>query len=150
MARISKTGVPSLKQASLLFFILLVVVGMGVVAPMIRPDFTLESFLSPGDYPLSVDKPLLVGDYNLSPNPGVTNNGSQDIYTDYPVFPARSCGNNNIRYWRRPNNGKCAPASMCGGLYTDTNQKIPPQPMAPKWDSGIRVNYFESSPGDCA
>ncbi len=111
------------KQVGLLFFILVLIIGMGVIAPTIRPGLTIEGFKTPGDYPLSVDKPLLVGDYNLSLSPGITNRGSQDIYRDYPVFPAASCGTNNIRYWRRPSNGQCAPASMCGGLYTDTEQK---------------------------
>ena len=134
-----------LKQVALLFFILVIIIGMGVIAPMIRPGLTIEGFLTPGDYPLSIDKPLLVGDYNLAPNPGITDRGSQDIYGDYPVFPATSCGTNNIRYWRRPSNGQCTPASMCGGLYTNTEQKIPPQTASPKWDDGIRVNYFDSS-----
>ena len=142
---VRSTGNPYSKQAGMLFFILVVVIGMGIIAPMVPNSSLLENFLSPGDYPLSIDKPLLVGDYNLSPNPGITNNGSQAIFKDYPVFPVSSCGTNNIRYWRRPNNGQCTPASMCGGLYTDTEQKIPPPPVAPEWDNGIRVNYFESS-----
>ena len=63
---------------------------------------------------------------------------------DYPVFSASSGGTNHLRYWRRPTNGKCSRADMCGGLYMDTEQKIPAAPVAPKWGEGIRVNYFDT------
>ena len=80
---------------------------------------TSENFtnLEPGTYPVSVDEPILYGDYPVKENPGVTNLGSEQLYKDYPIFPADSDKTNNIRYWDTPNNGQCSPGCMCGGLY---------------------------------
>jgi hypothetical protein len=112
----------------------------------INPISNKEEFtnLAPGDYPLTEDKPLLVNDYPEKANPGVSNLGSQQLYKDYPVFPATSMHTNNIRYWKTPNNGLCSPAIMCGGLYDPKNISIPPAPAPPQWDNGIRVNYYDS------
>jgi len=104
-----------------------------------------EGFLNPDKYPLSVEKPLLRGFYKEKKNPGITNNEAKDIYQNYPVYPASCPQNNNIRYWKTPNNGQCEPAEFCGGLYETTVHPIPPPPRQPGWDNGIRVNYFESS-----
>ena len=101
--------------------------------------------LTPGNYPISVDKPILHGFYNEKKNPGVTANQASDIYNNYPVFPASCSYNNNIRYWKKPTNGKCEPAEFCGGLYEETIHPIPKPPRQPRWDNGTRVNYYESS-----
>ncbi len=100
------------------------------------------SELAPGIYPLSENKPLLYENYNLVTPPSLSAAlGSSDIYQDYPVFPATSTKNNNIRYWENPNNGTCAPADMCGGLYADTKQDIPSTSPPPDW-SARRVNFY--------
>jgi hypothetical protein len=101
-----------------------------------------EGFLNPGVYPLSEDKPLLYENYNLIEHPNIYNLGSSDIYHKYPIYPATSTKNNNVRYWENPNNGTCAPADMCGGLYADTNQNIPTPTPAPDW-SALRVNFYQ-------
>ena len=108
------------------------------------PWLAVEGFLSSGKYPLSVDQPLLYNDYLVNKNPGASAISASQQYVDYPVFPASSCGTNNLRYWRRPTNGQCSRADMCGGLYMNTKQKIPPPPVAPKWGAGLRVNYFDT------
>jgi len=82
--------------------------------------------------------------YKTKENPGVSGYSSSDIISDYPMFPASSCQNNNIRYWRRPNNGTCSPADFCGGIYESTEQNIPP-PVQPPSDKAVRVNYYDSS-----
>jgi len=104
-----------------------------------------EGFLNPDNYPISVEKPLLRGFYKEKKNPRITDNESKDIYKNYPVFPASCTTNNNIRYWKTPNNGTCEPAEFCGGLYEPTIHPIPKPPLPPKWDNGMRVNYYESS-----
>lgn len=104
-----------------------------------------EGFFNPGNYPFSVVKPLLSGVYKERVNPGITPNKGADIYQNYPVFPASCSYNNNIRYWKKPTNGKCEPAEFCGGLYEETLHPIPKPPRQPRWDDGIRVNYYESS-----
>jgi hypothetical protein len=111
-----------------------------------------ESFanLKPGAYPKSVDEPLLHGDYPVKQNPKVANLGSQEIYQDYPVFSSDSEQSNNIEYWETPDNGKCAPACLCGALYDKKIIPQHPEPHAPQWGSGIRVNYYDSESFSCS
>jgi hypothetical protein len=108
-----------------------------------------EGFLSfpdnisqPGNFPLSVDKPLLYGDYNVKTPPFLSALNASDIYREYPIFPAHSTKINNIRYWTKPENGTCSRAELCGYFYDDyTNQHIPPPLQSPGWNK--RVNYYE-------
>ena len=104
-----------------------------------------EGFWNPDKYPISVEKPLLRGYYREKKNPKITDNESKDIYKNYPVFPASCPRNNNIRYWKNPNNGTCTTSEFCGGLYESTLHPIPKPPTQPRWDNGVRVNYYESS-----
>tara|TARA_Y100001958_G_scaffold159515_1_gene161389 strand:+ start:3857 stop:4267 length:411 start_codon:yes stop_codon:yes gene_type:complete len=105
-----------------------------------------EGFKNPGDYPVSVEKPLLRGFYREKKNPRVSTNEAADIYKNYPIFPASSTKNNNIRYWTQPSNGTCNPAVFCDTMYKKTKQVIPPPPLAPLWDSGnVRVNFYDTS-----
>ena len=70
-----------------LFIILLIVIFTASIAPSIDFNTQLESFENPGKYPVSVDQPLLYGDYNVSKHPSVSKNGAQQNYLNYPVFP---------------------------------------------------------------
>jgi hypothetical protein len=106
--------------------------------------------LEPGTYPVSVDEPILYGDYPVKENPGVTNLGSEQLYKDYPIFPAKSDKINNIRYWDTPNNGQCSPGCMCGGLYDKKTIDIPAPPPVPQWGKGTRVNYYDSESFNCS
>ena len=100
-----------------------------------------NKLLSPGDFPLTVDKPLLVDDYNLKNPPYLSALNASDIYKEYPIFPAHSTNINNIRYWTKPENGTCSRAEVCGYLYEDyTDQHIPPPPTPPGWNK--RVNFY--------
>ena len=105
-----------------------------------------EHFSDAGEYPSSVDNPILHGTYKVNTSPGVSGFGVEDIYMNYPTFPINSCANNNVRYWRKPTNGLCSPPELCGGLYDDTEQEIPPPATPPRWDSGTRVNFYEYGP----
>jgi hypothetical protein len=101
-----------------------------------------NSYLSPGEFPLTVDKPLLQGDYNLKTPPYLSALNASDIYKEYPIFPAHSTEINNIRYWTKPENGTCSRAEVCGYLYEDyTDQHIPPPLTPPGWNK--RVNFYE-------
>lgn len=128
-----------------LLIILVIVIFTASIAPSIDFNTMVENFENPGIFPVAVDKPLLHDDYKISKHPGVSANSSQQNYLNYPVFPANSPTSNNIRYWRRPTNGKCSPADFCGNLYENTQQNIPAPAPAPQWDDGTRVNYYESS-----
>ena len=100
-----------------------------------------QSLLSPGEFPLTVDKPLLYGDYNVKTPPFLSALNASDIYKEYPIFPAHSLENNRIRYWTKPENGTCSRAEMCGYFYDDyTEQNIPAPPPVPGWNK--RVNYY--------
>jgi len=101
-----------------------------------------NKLLSPGEFPLTVDKPLLVDDYNLKTPPYLSALSASDIYKEYPIFPAHSTQLNNIRYWTKPENGTCSRAELCGYLYEDyTDQHIPPPLTTPGWNK--RVNFYE-------
>jgi hypothetical protein len=133
-----------------LLVILVVSIGSSIIGPMMNISISKlinkqpkETFISPGKYPLAVTKPILYNSYNTKKNPGVSAYSSSDIISDYPIFPASSCQNNNIRYWRRPNNGTCSPADFCGGIYKSTEQDIP-STLQPPLDQGVRVNYYDS------
>lgn len=91
----------------------------------------------------NLGRPLLY-DYKEKTIPRLSSNESQDIYTNYPVFPADSCKNNNIRYWKRPTNGKCSPAEFCESLYDTTLQNISPPIQSQPWTGVTRVNYYAS------
>ena len=103
-----------------------------------REGFT--SKLSSGEYPCSVNNPLLQDSYTLLDLPGISTFNSRNSYETYPVFPASSPEINNIRYWNNPDNGKCSPLDMCKGIYKDTVQKKT-QLAVPGWNS--RVNFYE-------
>jgi len=100
----------------------------------------IENFLSPGEYPISLDEPILYNDYNVKTHPKLVKS-IKDVYKNYPVFPSNSLKNNNIRYWDLPTNGKCTPPEFCMSLYNKTPQIIPPKPTSPGFDNK-RVNYY--------
>ena len=85
---------------------------IGLIVPMFL-KMNVEG-MEPGSYPTSVSNPLLIYTYKKKKNPGLSNRKAVDNYNlDFPHFPAGSCGTNNVRYWRRPNNGTCSPPSFC-------------------------------------
>jgi len=124
--------------------IIAIIVVIGLVFLLQNAKSLTEGFELPGKYPVSVDKPLLYDNYMLAKNPGISASGAEEIYVNKPVFPANSCLNNNIRYWRRPTNGLCTPPDFCGNLYKNTEPNIPAAPVSPEWDTGIRVNFYDS------
>ena len=114
-----------------------------IIVLLFTQSVTHEGFdLRPIQYK-ELSSPLL-HDYIEKHPPKLTNNGAQDIYTNYPVFPADSCQNNNIQQWRRPTNGKCSPAEFCGSLYETTPQEVSPSLHPPPWTGVTRVNYYAS------
>jgi len=124
-----------------LLSLLMIFLFIGIIVPMFL-NINIEG-MEPGNYPISVSKPILYDTYKVKENPGLsTRTVRENNNLDYPIFPAGSCGPNNIRYWRRPNNGKCAPSNICGGIYESTEQKIPEQPEGPTFEQHPRVNYY--------
>ena len=134
------------KSATFLTVFLLLTMALSSSIVSIINSNKKEAFADAGEYPVSIENPILHDSYSVQPNPGVSGLGTKDIYMNYPTFPINSCANNNVRYWRKPTNGLCSPAELCGGLYDDTTQEIPPPATPPKWDSGTRVNFYEYGP----
>jgi hypothetical protein len=92
---------------------------------------------------------LLDGVYPTTNNNGISNNGSSQIWKDYPIVEVGSYEQitNNMKYQKNPDNGTCMPASMCNDLYK--NKDVPSNiinPMSPVNDTcGTRVGYFTTS-----
>jgi hypothetical protein len=108
-----------------------------------------EGFLTSGEYPVAVDKPILYDSYNVKENPGADALGAAQIYVDYPIFPATSLEINNIRYWNIPTNGTCTAPDMCNGLYKSTAQKRFTPSKPPAWNNERRVNYQVAKTETC-
>jgi hypothetical protein len=141
---------------SILFLLFILVIGL-YLAPM---QEMLEGFKGykryksdvlsvPGEFPRSVDKPIL-DDYPLIGSNQVSTNNASDIWQDYPVFGLGSFKQitNNIRYNRNPDDGKCSRAEFCGALYHDAKHppnEITVQPAAEE-GPGARVGYYRSEP----
>ena len=104
-----------------------------------------ENFESAGDYPMSVDNPLLYGHYNVKKHIELSHDNSSDIYENYPIFSSNSKYNNNVRDWRRPTNGTCSRAELCDFVYDNTEQQLASEPELLRWDMLPRVNYYKSA-----
>ena len=99
-----------------------------------------ENFLSYGDYPISVDNPLLHESYYVKKYPKL-DKSTKDIYKNYPIYPSNSLKSNNIRYWDSPTNGRCTPPDFCMSIYNKTIQFIPQEPINPGFQKK-RVNFY--------
>jgi hypothetical protein len=106
----------------------------------IKEAFTTQTGSSYGVYP---SKLLLTDWYPLhKPTPSVSDLESSDQYVNYPIFNARSVHINNLRQWRKPNNGTCSRAEMCGDVYDYRKVTLPTEAEMPGFNKGIRVNYY--------
>lgn len=91
-----------------------------------------------------VPSKLLLEDWYPEKKPKATYS-NQEFSTQWinlPIFPAHSSKINNLRQWRKPNNGTCIEPEMCGNVYEDRKVRLPQQPKIPGFDSGTRVNYY--------
>ena len=146
---------------SILFLLFILIAGL-YLAPM---QEMLEGFKGykryksdvltvPGEFPRSVDKPIL-DDFPLIGGNQVSTNSASTIWQDYPVFGigpyvknAFKQITNNIRYSRNPDDGKCSRAEFCGALYHDAkhqSNEIKQLPVAEE-GPGARVGYYRSEP----
>jgi hypothetical protein len=85
----------------------------------IKSQTLLENFANleqAGPYPASLQNPIL-NSYQANPRPQLSTLSYAQMSRSYPVYPANSLTNNNIRNWPLPNNGTCSPAEFCNALY---------------------------------
>jgi len=76
-----------------------------------------ESFITFGDYPDTVDLPLLNGVYPIKKDSKLSAGGRDKLYELYPVYSSNSPDINNIKDWKTPDNGNCSPAELCNAIY---------------------------------
>jgi hypothetical protein len=107
--------------------------------------------LTPGNFPMDVNVPVLYEEYPLKTRPGISMNNYETNSSYYPIFGSSyNQYTNNVRYWATPDNGKCSPAEFCGGLYNDKKLEISNTPRSiPFSNPDIRVNYYASHPSEC-
>lgn len=140
-----------MKSNNMLNFFLLIIGFLGIMFIVLKNK--KESFMSksiyfsknvnPGNYPVSVTKGILYGDYKQKKNKsGLSNYNSN---SGLVLFPDVALGSykqetNNKRYWETPCNGSSIPPSFCGGLY---EKKIHTETFpAPPKSNCLRVNYY--------
>jgi hypothetical protein len=102
-----------------------------------------------GVYPASVTDVLVADTYPAIGKNELSTNDASDVWWYYPIFEVGSYDQitNNIRYSRNPDTGRCMPASMCGALYKDIENKtnyITPLPPVDVVATGTRVNYYNT------
>ncbi len=107
-------------------------------------NYTLDD--ATGNVPTAETTVLVQDTYPITGVNGISNNNSNDIWWWYPTFKLGSYEQitNNIRYPRRPDDGTCMPASMCGALYKKkymgSNHVYSLPPVNQR--KGNRVGYF--------
>jgi len=143
-------GTPSFISKAIRFLISLLLIYVIYIIIMkifqaIQQKKYLEGFLTSGDYPVAVDKPLLYDSYNVMERPGASPLGAAQIYLDDYIFPAHSVKSNNLRYWTLPTNGQCTAPDMCEGLYKPTQQQMFVSSAPPQWNNERRVNFQVAS-----
>ena len=102
-----------------------------------------EGFENYGILP-NVETDVLLQDWYPvhQPKPSFSDLTQEQQYNNYPAFKANSKYNNNIQYWRKPNNAKCSPGGICGNFYDFKKTEIPPPAPSPGF-SHSRVNYYD-------
>lgn len=101
-----------------------------------------------GKYPTSDETPIL-DSYPFTHYKVVDKDTYSSNSKHYPVFSLGSYEQitNNLRYYKNPDNGLCAPAELCGDFYHDIHTKSNIiKPLPPVCDGNdIRVNYYRTS-----
>ena len=144
-----KKSTNNINNILFIFLIILVLCYFGLFKFVSKEAFQSSSMvndnlLRPGKYPISEDKPLLAGYYNIKDNTNVTKNNNYNIWEEYPVYEnSYKQETNNKKYWSIPDNGLCSPAEFCGTLYTPT--KIKKEKVSPGLPIGApitRINWW--------
>ena len=137
---------------SALFVLVIMLVGF-ILAPFINKVQGKEGYdnyrlANLGEYPVSVNVPILSGDYQYTGNKNVSDKNVSDIWWEYPIFKVGSYKQitNNIRYNRNPDNGICSRAEFCNTLYeNEKNKSNIVTPLPPVCDGpGTRVGYWRT------
>jgi hypothetical protein len=139
----------------------LFLLGVLVVALLLAPflkfseGFTLRGpiELLPGDYPNTVDKPLLSDMFTLTGNTNVLEGGNATNMWKQNLVGNFNQTTNNEKYPDSPDNGSCTPAAFCDLFYkndlNETQDKNTIMPLKPAEEGdGARVNYYRTTPNN--
>lgn len=127
-------------QISLIVIAIIVIYLFSITEAFENMNLGTYGGLNPDKYPSDV---LLADWYpKHQPKPTISDLNEEKQYKNYPVFSAHSTKINNLRQWRKPNNGKCSPAELCGNFYENLDITLPTPANRPGFDKGIRVNFF--------
>jgi hypothetical protein len=150
----------------LLFILFVILVLIGNYCFKNVEKFTQSNNLG-ANYPKSQEEYLVEDSYQRINEIGISNNDSNDIWWNFPIFKLGSYAQitNNIKYPDNPDEGTCMPASMCGALYKskvilgphnygvneigdplqlNSNYSKPLPPV--ELNKGTRVGYFITHP----
>jgi len=134
------------------FLLLLIILAIGLPVIFNFTNIFAEGYSNyslvqaSGNVPDSQTQVLVQDTYPPIGKNEISDDDASDIWWKYPVFQLGSYDQitNNIRYPDNPDEGTCAPASMCGALYDDKktgdNYVKPLPPVNP--ECGTRVGYF--------
>ena len=116
------------KYFPILYIIVFVLVLLYLVSMFFRSKisgFSNYNLNRAGSYPNSDNVPILTGDYKYSGNKNVSHENYNDIWWYYPIFKVGNFKqiNNNLRYWKNPDEGTCIRSEFCGALYKDKKNK---------------------------
>ena len=137
-----------MNQIMLLFLILILAVGLPLFFKNSEgySNYTLDGAM--GNYPAAQNDILVQDTYPAIGKNELSDNTSNDIWKEYPIFELGSYKQitNNIRYPDNPDEGTCMPASMCGALYKNKHLKSNYVEQLPQLnpDCGTRVGYFDT------
>ena len=127
-------------EITLIVVAIIVLYSYGIKESFENMDSLSNKSLHPDKYPSDV---LLADWYpKHKPSPTISKLNEEHQYKNYPIFSAHSAQNNNLRQWRKPNNGRCVRPENCGNFYENRKITLPVESKMPGFDKGVRVNYY--------
>ena len=135
---------------SVIFFIILFIIIIIASTFAFKEGYSNYDLANPGDFPSSVNLPILTDSYPYTNSKNVSNNNYNDIWWHYPIFKEGSYAQitNNLKYPRNPDDGQCRASEFCGALYKDhqiaSNISKPLAPAPEITNDSVRVGYYLS------
>lgn len=123
-------------------FILLAILVIILLRNM-RARKETETFVTYGEYPQTVDSPLLSDIYPVKKQPKLSTEGREILHKLYPIYDSNSKELNNIKDWSSPDNGNCSPAELCNSMYDTIQVEKSSEVKSPlnEW-TNTRINFY--------
>ncbi len=107
-----------------------------------------DDIKTPGEYPITLDKPLLHDSYEVNDTHILSTNESTHDLSKQSVFKVGSFNQmtNNLRFRNTPDNGSATPGEFATMYKTKKSQKNIIVPLLPVEEGeGARVGYYRTS-----